>query len=418
MNERHNGPTTNLGARFRTASLLLSATLMFSAGACAGAGSDNATPDSSTGVATSAILVAERVFSPEGRSYYVSVVPEVPEGELDRSRAREFSSADIEVFDGSVFIRDRDSNTLTRYTVSEDLDLVEEERLSFQGVGLSSGRVRNAYLSPTHAYALDATEWRMVGWNPTTMELTGEEISLEHLAKSELPSGFIGTPQRVGDRVIAAVGWDDFDDLVMNPGAGAMLMLDQSEPPLLLEDARLGGAYRVYAGADGNAYVAGGVAGDVRLFGSVLGGGAFPSSGLLRIRDGAGDFDPGYQVDIEAITGTPGVWAVHRIDERSVLAQIWDPETPTDSLTSSDDYYAAEEFIYVLIDSASESWTRVGAIPKGLTGNAGDHVVDGKLYINVVGETGSAVHPVTAAGVEAAAFNVSSGDLWHFERIR
>lgn len=93
-----------------------------------------------------------------------------------------------------MFIRDRESNELTRFSVSADLALVEEQRLSFQSVGLAPGRVRNAYLSATRAYALDA---------------------LAHMIKDGLPSGSIGTPQRVGDRVIASVGWDDHDNLVL-----------------------------------------------------------------------------------------------------------------------------------------------------------------------------------------------------------
>jgi hypothetical protein len=66
----------------------------------------------------------ERVFSPEGRFYYASVVSEMPSGPVDRSRAREFTSADIEAYDGAFYLRDRESNTITRFTVSADLELV------------------------------------------------------------------------------------------------------------------------------------------------------------------------------------------------------------------------------------------------------------------------------------------------------
>ena len=69
-----------------------------------------------------------------------------------------------------------------------------------------------------------------------------------------------------------------------------MLVIDpqHGSAPALLEDSRLGGAYRVYAGTDGNAYVAGSVSGDTRLFGSALGGAPLPESGLLRINAGQG----------------------------------------------------------------------------------------------------------------------------------
>ena len=366
-----------------------------------------------------AYLVAERVFAPEGRSYYVSLVDAVPQGQLDRSLAYEFPSADVEIYERAVFIRDRVANTITRYAVTGDLKLEEQGKLSFQSTGLGAVRVRSAYLSATRAYALDAEGWRMVEWDPSKMELTGQVVPLEGFEKPGL-TGSIGTPQRVGDRIFAAVGWQDYDQLVASPTSGAMLMIDAQgqASTSLLEDARLGGAYRVYAGSDGAAYVGGAVGGDFRHFGSVSGGGAFPPSGLLRIQSGASEFDPGYQVNIESITGSPGVSAVYRVDEHTVLAQIWDPDVPMDALADSSDYTSATEFVYALVDTDQGSWTRIDSIPKGGVGNAGDHVVDDKLYVNLAGATGSTVYPLTAAGFEDAAFSVPSGDLWHFQRIR
>src|SRR5262245_34040809 len=45
-----------------------------------------------------AIVLAERVFLPDGRVYYVSVLDVVPSAPVDRTKAREFTSADLEVF--------------------------------------------------------------------------------------------------------------------------------------------------------------------------------------------------------------------------------------------------------------------------------------------------------------------------------
>src|SRR5262245_21129329 len=59
-----------------------------------------------------AILLVERVFAPTSRSYYVSVLSEMPEGPVDRSKAREFGSADIEAYDGAFYLRSREDNTM------------------------------------------------------------------------------------------------------------------------------------------------------------------------------------------------------------------------------------------------------------------------------------------------------------------
>ncbi len=368
-----------------------------------------------------AVLVAERVFTPEGRSYYVSVLPEVPGATIDRAQALELSSADIEVFNDFVYIRDRDANTMTRYSVSDDLALVEDGQLSFAGVGLGTGRYHTAYLTPERAYVMDSAEWRLIEWNPTTMELTGEVIAIDYAEKAELPFGAIGPPARVGDRLVSPIYWEDFDNLILYPGSGALVIdAASSEPPAFIEDPRVGGAFRAIADDSGDAYVTGVVGGDLRLFGSALGGGALPASGLLRIPAGEQTFDPDYLVDVETITGSIGAWAIHRIDDTTLLAQIYDPEAPDPA--DVDAYAESTDFIYVLIDTAEETFAPVEELARGGRGNAGDHVVDGRLYVQTSRGTGedqfeTVVYAVSPDGVEES-FTVPSGDVWHLQRIR
>lgn len=379
---------------------------------------DAAAPDG--GSANGAIVIVERVFGPSGRSYYVSLRREVPTAPLDRSMAREFSSADVEVFGGSIYIRSRTSNTMTRYSVSDTLELVEEETFSFALAGLGTGRVRNAYVSATQAYALDAVEWRLIEWNPTTMQLTGREIDVSSFARTDL-DGFFGKPITAGGRVYAPVGWSDEDNLVLYPNMGVML-LDSSATPTLIEDERVGGGFLLYATPDGTVYAPGVVGGNYLRFGMASDGGALPPSGILRILPGASTFDPSYSVNVSQITGSPGVWAIHRIDATHVLAQLWDPATPIDTIATADDYISASNFIYVLINTETRTFETVTSIPRGGIGNSFDNVVDGTLYIQTSvsvagGGSQSSVHRLTATGT-VEAFTVPSGDLWHLERVR
>ena len=368
-----------------------------------------------------AVLVAERVFTPEGRNYYVSVLPDVPGGTIDRAQALELSSADIEVFNDSVYIRDRDANTMTRYRVSADLELVEEGQLSFAGVDLGTGRYHSAYLTPERAYVMDSAGWRLIEWNPTAMELTGEEVAIDFADKPDLPFGALGPAARVGDRLISPIYWEDFDNLIVYPGSGALIMdATGAEPPVFIEDARVGGAFRAGADDSGDAYLTGVIGGDLRLFGSALGGASMPASGLLRIPDGENAFDPDYFVDVEAITGSIGAWAIHRIDDTTVLAQVYDPEAPDP--VDIDAYADSTDFVYVLIDTEEETFAPVEELVVGGRGNAGDHVVDGRLYVQAARGTGedqfeSVVYAVSADGIEES-FTVPSGDVWHLQRIR
>ncbi len=371
-----------------------------------------------------AVLVAERVFGTSGRTYFLSVHPDVPTGPIDRSKARELSSADIEIYNGAVYVRDRDANTMTRFRVSEDLKLVEDGQLSFMNKGLAPGRFHTAYLTPTRAFVLDSSDWRMIEWNPTTMKLAaGADIPITFMQKPQLPFGAISPPARVGDRLVSSVYWADFDNLIMYPGSGAALVIDANNPtvPTFIEDSRVGGAFRVYAEPSGDMFVSGVVGGDVHLFGKALGDVPLPTSGILRIPAGGTTFDPDYLVDVEAITRSPGVWAVHRIDNKTLLAQVLDPATPVPA--DADAYASSTDFIYMTIDTDAKTATPIASLPRGGVANAGEHIVNDHLYIQytAVGAGGafeSVVSVVNTGGTIERAFSVPSGDLWHMQRIR
>jgi hypothetical protein len=374
-----------------------------------------------------AILFVERVYAPEQRLYYASVLSELPTTHVDRSKAREFGSADIDVYDGKLFVRDRETNTLTRFAVSEDNELVEEAQLSFADVGLQARRYHNVFLSPTRALVLNNIDWTLLGWNPSTMELTGEERSIAFAAKPKGVDGFISEPVPVGDRIMSAINWQNYDDLVMYPGSGALVFdpaADEDAPPQLIEDTRVGGGLRIKVDDNGDAYYIGAVRGEIIKFGKVFEDAPLPASGVLRIRNGETAFDPDYFVDVGEITKSPNIWAIHMIDAQHLLVQMWDPETPDDAAKAPGDLDGAREFIYAIVDIAAKRWERVANITKGGAGNSSDHVLDGQLYVQAYVTSDNSeqaedaiVYGVTSDGVEEA-FRVPAGDLWLIERIR
>jgi hypothetical protein len=382
--------------------------------------SSDAAADGSQTAAPSepAIVLAERVFSPEGRMYYVSVLSEMPSGPVDRSQAREFMSADIELYAGKLYVRDRFSNTLTRFSVSEDRKLVEEQTLSLQNTGLKDIRFYSVYLSPTQAFIVsDEQDARLIEWNPSTMELTGKEISLDFVLKPGVSTS-VSAPIRLGDKLIMNVAWQDYENLIMYPGTGA-LVVEPSNPEdaHLIEDPRVGAGYVSYTGAQGDAFLVGVVGGDYTLFGKTTDESPMPASGVLRVAREDGEFDREYLADVTAITKSPGIWAIHRIDERTLLVQMWDPETETDKLESADDFNNAEEFIYALVDTEDKTWTHLDAIARGGAGNSLDHVVDDRLYVQSYSGDSATIYAVTPKGIEET-FSVPGGDLWFLQRLR
>src|ERR1043165_3109899 len=130
--------------------------------AAAGCGDGNAaTPDAAADSSTDAppsVLLAERVFTPAGRQYVLSVLPEVPSAEVDRSQALVLDSADVEQFHGKVYVRDRVANTMTRYTVTADRKLMMDGQLSFATLALGTAKLSNAFASDERAYLMDSTD--------------------------------------------------------------------------------------------------------------------------------------------------------------------------------------------------------------------------------------------------------------------
>lgn len=364
-----------------------------------------------------AILLVERVFAPNTRTYYVSVLDEMPSGPIDRSKAREFGSADIEAFDGAFYLRSREDNSMTRFTVNAENQLVEGARFSFQDTGLGVRRFHTAFISKTQAYTIDNVGWRLIEWNPTSMELTGREVPLDYLQKEGLPDTQIAPPVRVGDRLIGGIMWENAEDKVVYPGAGGLIFDLSGDAPTLVEEPHVGGVYKV-SDSEGAGYFSGIVYGSA-LFRSVFGGGKMPVSGLVRIGQGAQEFDSEYLVDLSEITGSPSVYGVHRIDDGHTLVQMFDPESPTDIYETEDDFMGASEYIYGLVDNEARTWKRIDEIPKAGAGNSLSHVVDGTLYVQAYDLSGEAalIYAVDAGGVTPA-FSIPSGDLWYVNRLR
>jgi hypothetical protein len=95
------------------------------------------------------------------------------------------------VWDKKVFIAQAQSPEVSRYSVTDDLQLVEEaERLSFAALGVTSAQFWNAiWLTPEKAYMNNAGGLEYIVWNPSSMQITG---SVAHPVLEERP-GFVVT---------------------------------------------------------------------------------------------------------------------------------------------------------------------------------------------------------------------------------
>lgn len=135
-------------------------------------------------------------FDPDyNATTYVVVLDSLAAEQIDWDRAREFPGfADVWVHEGSMFVSQEDF-TITKYSVDDSGELVEQERLGFANYGPTDfGFWRNVFVSSTKAYFLNGSSEYVV-WNPESMEITGT-IPLPELPQQGELTAFPGYSDR------------------------------------------------------------------------------------------------------------------------------------------------------------------------------------------------------------------------------
>jgi hypothetical protein len=122
---------------------------------------------------SSLYAVSSSIFGTNETTSYVSLIDSLGAQTLDDTQAREFPGlADLWVYDGAVFVTDKDAQTITRFGVSGHA-LVKQATLSFMGYGTTDfGFWRNKFVSPSKAYFLNGASQYIV-WDPSKMEIVG-----------------------------------------------------------------------------------------------------------------------------------------------------------------------------------------------------------------------------------------------------
>jgi hypothetical protein len=151
--------------------------------------------------------------------------------------------------------------------------------------------------------------------------------------------------------------------------------------------------------------------------------GNIPPAGVLRIQRGASTFDPDFFIDLNAITGSPGIVAPFFVDGSTLALQFWDPDVDISGrLTVPDDFFDAEEFVYGLLDLSSRSFSRLTSIPKGGAYSNAEYRFDDALYAQLFSRPtenviDADVYRVTSTGAQKA-FTIFGGTLENLERLR
>lgn len=335
----------------------------------------------------SAVMLSVRVRTPDNRIFYVGAFPEIPTGELDLTKLREFSGpSDATTFNGHVYVSDQESGVMTRFDVDDDLQLVEGPTISFANYGVS-GYMPPAYIDENRAYILGPQFDTVVVWDPSTMEITGTLDMTPPEMSGFVPAGD-GRPSRVGDHMAWDFNGVDWDSLDYHREATVLLApVDGSEAPVVARDDRCMFGTFHFLDDEGDLYFfATGYRGYNRFYGPRPE--EAPPFCVLRINEGETDFDPDYMLDLEQVTGSPAVHGMWPIEDHKFLLLVWPPEVPLPE--NADDIWT-QRLEPMLLDLDTETATPFTSMEPSPAGNVRRLELDGEPYFQMYSDDGEEV---------------------------
>lgn len=368
------------------------------------------------------MLVAVFVGNPEGRNIYVGALPGVPEGELDYSRFLEFGNVDVYAYGGFGFVWDRETATMTRLLLQDDLSLVPEmaTRLSFLDRGVSGGAFDGGdpvFISPTRAYLLSSALNAILVWNPTTMEITGELAMTPPVGPAGFEA-FAHRPQLVGDNVIWQIVSTNEDTQQLLPVTTlAIASATRNDPVRYVQDERCAGANGGQVDARGDYYVrADAYWGRYVAYADAA---SAPQTCILRVRAGETAFDPDYLLPLAELTGSKINFPWFHVSGSQYVAWAWDEAgTPP---ADPDEYWASTNFRPLLVDIEQRTSVPYPDLEGSIIVSSAERELDGVKYYewSAMGYVDEGLHAdIVELRPEGIVRKFSLPSLWALGRLR
>ena len=242
---------------------------------------------------TTFILVSDSVEGFDGAS--------LTDGVEVGGRAVAVGSPDL----NAVFVASTAAPTITRYDIGTEDTLTFGDVVSFAQEGVTQILARQTnfqFISPAKAYWFDQFNAQIIIWNPTEMVVEGTiDLSPLLIEGWQLAPYFVG---RRGSEVVFTTGYLRGEANIEALTRSGLLVIDSEDDSIELTfDDRCGDLQYAVQGPDNAFYVASSVTSDaVRLVAPEL----RAEGCVLRVPDGADEFDPEYQVSLrELVNGRP-----------------------------------------------------------------------------------------------------------------
>lgn len=173
-------------------------------------------------------VIGSVVFSPEGETSYLNIVDDLEPQTLDYKKALELSGwADLWTHEGFLYVTSRENSTVTKYTISDANEFVEEGKISFTDYGeVDVAFWSNTFVAADKAYMINGTG-NYVIWNPLTLEITGE-LELPELPEHEpyvLRAGTLDRANVIRDgKLYQPMYWSDADYAQFSPDSRVVVI--------------------------------------------------------------------------------------------------------------------------------------------------------------------------------------------------
>ena len=326
------------------------------------------------------------VFDDTGSTSYLSLLDTLDLDEVDLSQAREFGGgrAFIQSYEGKLFVGDAESPTVTRYSVAEDGELIDEGTISFANYGLDSGQFdawNVTFIKPDKAYLLDFRDGTTIIWNPSTLEIVGDIPPAEEFYREGY--SFESTPGALRDgKLFRTVSWVNYDDAEYSTDfLLAIYDVENDEILELVEETRCPvPGNLVHQDEAGDIYfsnwvwpVAGAIMRDA------------PAPCVLRIKAEQERFDPEWTLDYRDVTeGRQGAMFSYLEDGQALISVFYDERTSFDETTDPWSYVGSNNWRIWSMDVESHA----GAPLEGIDFNGGAFTpvgFDDRLFLLVPG---------------------------------
>jgi hypothetical protein len=330
--------------------------------------------------------VMYEVYDDVGSTSYLSLLDSLDADKIDVSKAREYGGgrAFIQAYNGWLFVGDAASPTVTRYSVADGNELVEEDSISFANYGLREGQFdawNATFISNEKAYLVEFGEGRTIVWNPSSMEITGEIAPPAELVREGL--SLEGTPGVVRDGLLfRTFSWVNYDEALYSTDfLLAVYDVEQDKLLELVKETRCPTPGNlVHKDEAGNIYFSNWI---WPVAGTLMRGA--PETCVLRINAGEKRFDPDWTMNYgEIAEGRQGAMFTYLQDGKALISAFYDERTSFDKETDPWGYVGSLNWRVWSVDLESMSGEPVA----GLDFNGGAFTpiqVDGRLLLMIPG---------------------------------